>query len=82
MNRFAHGFRIKKTRLYLVKAKAGQDALRQIKHADNFVLQLVGQAKNVGVVLGKAADAKEAVQGARTFVAVNKKWETLKLIRC
>ena len=43
----------------------------EVEHAQDLVLELVGAAEDVRVVLGEAAHAHEAVQHARALEAVD-----------
>src|SRR5947207_1892926 len=56
----------------LVKAKRLENGQSKINAADNLVLNLLRSAKDMGIVLGKAADAHQAVHHAGTLVAINR----------
>src|SRR6266853_5288222 len=57
--------------LELVEAEGLQHGKRKFEAADDFVFDLVGSAEDVSVILGKAADAQQAVHYSRTLVAID-----------
>ena len=57
--------------LELLEAEGAQDVLRQIEHPFDLVGDLIGEAEDVRIVLGKPADAEQAVHGAAPFVPVH-----------
>ena len=52
-------------------AEGGENLVHQLQHADQLVFELPRSTEDVRVVLGEAAHAQHAVQGAARFVAVN-----------
>jgi hypothetical protein len=58
--------------LVVTKAKLGEDSLGEVENLLNLIGDLVRQAKDVSVVLGKAAHAEQAGKSARLLVAVNR----------
>ncbi len=57
--------------LELGEAEGLEDGFGEVDAGDDLVFDLTGGAEDVGVVLGKAADAEEAVHGAGALVAVD-----------
>src|SRR5882762_2854144 len=57
--------------LELVEAEGLQHGKRKFEAADDFSFNLVGSAEDVSVVLGKAADAEQAVHHSRTLVTID-----------
>ena len=55
----------------LLEAEGFEDGFGEVDAGDDFVFDLLGGAEDVGVVLGKAADAEQAVHGAGALVAVD-----------
>ena len=54
-----------------VEAEGAQDVRGEVEHAQDLVLELVGAAEDVRVVLREAAHAHQAVQHARALEAVD-----------
>ncbi len=57
--------------MYSLKPKVREDGFGEIDAGDDFVFDLFGGAEDVGIVLGEAADAEQAVHGAGALVAVD-----------
>mmetsp|Transcript_22390 Transcript_22390/g.50453 ORF Transcript_22390/g.50453 Transcript_22390/m.50453 type:complete len:493 (-) Transcript_22390:197-1675(-) len=57
--------------LIVGEAKLGEHVLREVEDLEDLVLDLVGQAKHMCIVLGKTSHAKEAGESARPLVAVD-----------
>src|SRR6202023_681497 len=57
--------------LEFIKAEVFQHVAGELHAIRDFLLNLVGSAEDVSVVLGKAADAQQAVHDARAFIAVD-----------
>jgi len=57
--------------LELGEAEGAENGFGEVDAGDDFVFDLAGGAEDVGVVLGKAADAQQAVHGAGALVAVD-----------
>ena len=55
-----------------VEAEGAEDVRREVEHPQDLVLELVGAAEDVRVVLGEAPHAHEAVQDARALEAVDR----------
>jgi hypothetical protein len=53
------------------EAEGLQDGFGEVDAGVHLVFDLVGSAEDVGVVLGEAADAQQAVHGAGALVAVD-----------
>ncbi len=65
------GSQVESSTLKSSEAEGVQDGLGELDAGDDLVFDLAGGAEDVGVVLGEAADAEQAVHGAGAFVAVN-----------
>ncbi len=57
--------------LVLVESVDAQHFEREVDAADDFVFDLLGRAEDVGVVLGEAAHAQQAVHDAGALVAID-----------
>jgi hypothetical protein len=57
--------------LEFVEAEGIQHFEREVEAADNFVFDLIGSAEDVGVVLGKAAHAQQAVHHPGALVTID-----------
>ncbi len=55
-----------------LEAEGAQDVGHEIQHPQDLVLELVGAAEDVGVVLGEAPHPHETVQDARALEAVHR----------
>ena len=58
--------------LVTAEIKGGEDPLGEIKDLQDFVADLLGQAEHVGIVLGEAPHAHQAVHHPGPLVAIHR----------
>ena len=57
--------------LVLTKIKGRKNAFGQVEHPQDLIADLLGQAKDVGVVLGESPYPHQAVHHPRPFIAID-----------
>jgi hypothetical protein len=57
--------------IILVKAEGLEDQEIQVEDIDDLIFKLIRLTEDMGIILSKATDPQQAVQGAGTFIAID-----------